>query len=384
MANGPAYVQAIKKELNNGRRQWRRGDNLLAAFGYTRRRQTAIDAINAELLKQGIVAKPPVTPQMVLSAYVGFTLQESGSAPSSSEGVQGEQAIAAAEAHDDPPPQEFTVIDEPPATDAQAEPDRALIVGNLECAERQPTTIKPTASIEEALTIMDLRDFSQLVVVAGLRDVRGTVSYKSIARAYLHASPKTVSDCIDATAPRVERNEPLLRVVERFGEHDAVIVMAPDKSPAGIVTPADIAVEFGAMAGPFLLVGQIEEQLRWLVKTKVDISSALAAASATVSFDGATAPDAKAPDVEDLTMGELQRILEHADNWAKVGIKYDRATFCKELGAVRELRNAVMHFRDFPDPAQFKQMKDFAAVVQRAYRAVMTKKSTPPPAAVAN
>jgi hypothetical protein len=46
--------------------------------------------------------------------------------------------------------------------------------------------------------------------------------------------------------------------------------------------------------------------------------------------------------VDDLTMGELERIIEQPANWNAVNIRYDRATFCKELAAVRELRNEVI------------------------------------------
>jgi len=61
--------------------------------------------------------------------------------------------------------------------------------------------------------------------------------------------------------------------------------------------------------------------------------------------------------------------LEQPSNWKKVGIAYDRATFCSELNAVREIRNAVMHFRDLPDDA-LDRLKRFASLVQTAYLAL--------------
>ncbi len=47
--SGDDYLDWILAELNGGHRQWKRGDKILAAFGFTRRRQTAIDRINAGL-----------------------------------------------------------------------------------------------------------------------------------------------------------------------------------------------------------------------------------------------------------------------------------------------------------------------------------------------
>ncbi len=167
----------------------------------------------------------------------------------------------------------------------------------------------------------------------------------------------------------VEPEAPLLDVVELFKNHDAVLVQGPDKVVRGIVTPVDIADEFPALAGPFLLIGQIEEQLRWLVKrwlerAQVDLAAALKLE--TDSNPGKATPK----DVTDLTMGELLWILTAEDNWKGIGIKYDRVTFRKEFDAVREIRNAVMHFKDIPGSKDYKRVQDFAAVVQRAYLAV--------------
>jgi hypothetical protein len=48
--------------------------------------------------------------------------------------------------------------------------------------------------------------------------------------------------------------------------------------------------------------------------------------------------------VADLTLGEHIRLIENRDNWARLGLKADRAVFVKELDVVRLLRNDVMHF----------------------------------------
>jgi hypothetical protein len=249
--------------------------------------------------------------------------------------------------------------DEPPQADDGAASGKTLIIGNLACAERVPLQINPSKSVEAALTTMALNDYSQLVVTSGPRNIRGIISYKSIAQAFLHGNPKIVNDCLDKSAPLVERDEPLMKVIERFNKSDVVLVIASDKSPAGIVTPADIAAEFGAMAAPFFLIGQIEEQLRWLVSEKLDVS---------VIVPSTTTASLQLDSVSDLTMGDLHRLLSDEANWAKVGIKFDRAAFCAELDEVRSIRNAVMHFRELPDGATTRVEK-FADAVQIAYLA---------------
>ena len=67
--------------------------------------------------------------------------------------------------------------------------------------------MKPGASIAEALTQMQLNDYSQLVVATNERNVKGVVSYHSIATAQLLGRPPLVSECIDEGVPRVGRAE---------------------------------------------------------------------------------------------------------------------------------------------------------------------------------
>jgi hypothetical protein len=368
---GEAYLDAILAELKQGHRQWKRGDNLLGAFGYTRRRQTAIDLIKGLLEEKGMRTDPTLTTAMPLDRAITFYLKGTKPEPAAQTPgeVQEDTPVEVVElAVEDEArsqagqPVTVTIPQEAPAAEPGGPVDRGLIIGNLACAERVPEQIAPTASVEEALTRMAMRDYSQLAVTTGPRDIKGVISYKSVAQAYLHGKPKVVNDCLDESAPIVDLSEPLLRVVERFQDYSAVLIRKPDKTLAGIVTPADIAAEFGAMAAPFLLIGQIEEQLRWLIqKSLPDLTAALAVVGTT--FEGGP------PSVSDLTMGELHRILDHDQNWTKVGIKFDRAEFCKELNAVREIRNAVMHFRDLPDGGA-DRLKRFAAVVQTAYLAL--------------
>ena len=73
--SGREYLEDIRSNLESGSNQWRMGENVLRAFGYVRRRKTAIDEINKTLAGLGVVAEPPVSPDMPLrSPYIRFTL----------------------------------------------------------------------------------------------------------------------------------------------------------------------------------------------------------------------------------------------------------------------------------------------------------------------
>lgn len=358
MANGTTYLKEIKKKLEAGQRQWKRGDKILAAYGYVRRRQTFVDQINADLEALGLEAVPPITTDLDLAGYTIFRAKGESS-PEDVE-VAGESAAAEASAI----PAEVVAEEkaeraEPPKVDVANPADLSLRVRNLECAEAAPVWITPDATVNAALTEMQLKDFSQLVVATKLNKshVKGVISYKSIARASLLGEPKLVKDCVDATVPRVDEDEPLLDVVAHFKRHDIVLVFDSDNILSFVVTPADISSEFRNMAGPFLIIGEIEEHLRWLLERRPSLASVIAERLPSP-------PAAGSSGVSELTMGDVQWILQNPEHWATVGLKHDRERFCAELDHVRGLRNTVMHFRDPIAGKDLERLRSFADLLR--------------------
>jgi len=331
MAKDASYLANIKRQLQAGQRAWRRGDQILGAFGYQRRRQTAIDLINAEVESLGMFTQPAVTADMALDRYFVFNLADATPRVVETPPIEQEHSN---QATGDPPEIPTEVIEaelkEPPPVDIADPADLSLAVRNLECATQMPLCMQMDCTIAKALTHMKLKDYSQLVVARGLRSIRGIVSHKSIAEAQLHGAPRKVSECLDESVPRVNLGEPLLEVISRFQRHDCVLVIADDKQLCGIVTPADIAREFSAMAGPFLVIGEIEVHLQWLVNRQLDLSQ--------ISLSQADAAYKKQPArAADLTMGDIQHLLQAPEHWKQVSINYDQAVFCQELNEVRVL-----------------------------------------------
>lgn len=351
MSHGADYLDAITEALQSGKRQWRRGDNLLAAFGYVRRRQTAIDLINDELERRGLRTDPEVTTALPLEGYVTFYLA-------------GEAGDASNDVRPQPTLDERRDAEEEALTTTAT--DVSLTVGNLEASELKPLGVSPDATIAEALTTMELHDYSQLVVYSGSQTVKGTVSFRSIARGQLTGEASHVRDCFDDPAvPHVSIDEPLLDVVAQFRSHDAVLVFRQDRSISGIVTPADIAAEFVAIAEPFLLIGEIERLLRWLIlRRDVDLSLALRASGASESKEQLTP--------NDLTLGDLQRLVQHPEAWRELNVGYDQKKVCAELDRVRLLRNEVMHFREPLTPDDLRALRGFLSLLRKMCRAVTT------------
>ena len=54
--------------------------------------------------------------------------------------------------------------------------------------------------------------------------------------------------------------------------------------------------------------------------------------------------------VSDLTLGNCVYVIDHNQNWDRIGLHFDKATFIEELKDIARIRNEVMHFD--PDPLQ--------------------------------
>ncbi len=126
----------------------------------------------------------------------------------------------------------------------------------------------------------------------------------------------------------------------------------------GIVTAADVTNEFGALAAPFFLIGEVERRLRsWLRRSKFPIEDYRAA-----RFEGDEGRDISGP--EDLTFSEIERLIEVPDNWKKIPWDLERKIFLERLGEVRAVRNSMMHFSsDAPSEADLATMRHFLAVL---------------------
>src|SRR5439155_10989782 len=74
----------------------------------------------------------------------------------------------------------------------------------------------------------------------------------------------TVRDCMEP-AHVVERDASLFSAIEAIVRNDYVLVRHPDNRIGGIVTTADLSVQFRELAEPYLLIGEIENHLRHII-----------------------------------------------------------------------------------------------------------------------
>ena len=235
-------------------------------------------------------------------------------------------------------------------------PTQGLAVGNLPSATRGVEAVKQTGTVEEAITKMLLFDYSQLAVMTGDRNLHGAVTWRSIAK-IRHQRPDAPLSAAIVPATEVSYSDDLIGVLPRLADEEFFFVRGPQRTISGIITASDVVRTHGQMTAPFLIVGEIDQTLRWILEDAVDIDMVAALCDA----DGTRQIDSFAR----LTMGDYQRVLENPDAWATLGWPLDRKTFNRRLKGICEVRNNIMHFNGDPLPDDVLSMlKNFLTLLR--------------------
>lgn len=240
---------------------------------------------------------------------------------------------------------------------AYADPTYRL--SKLAAANRVPQWVSPTASLQEAVTLMAANDYSQLPVMTGVRDVKGVISWNSIGlRMGFGREVKTVGDAMDAHQ-EISNEASLFQAMPIIVQHQYVLVRGQDKTVVGIITASDLSIQFQQLTEPFLLLGEIENHIRRIIDLKFSPEEL---AQAGDSSDKSR----EIQRVSDLTFGEYLRLIENQDRWDRLGLSVDRVVFCKQLERVRSIRNDVMHFDpDGIPPEDLELLRKVCSFLQR-------------------
>ena len=236
---------------------------------------------------------------------------------------------------------------ETPTVSDERERDVGLTLGNLPSALGGVVSVTPQDTFEQAITAMLLNDFSQLPVLTGKHTVRGAVTWKSIAKAR-HVNPEAdfASAIIPAEPEPYDRE--LFDVLPRLATDEFVIVKDNTNMISGIVTNADVAHLYGELSTPFLLIGELDQELRQLIASRFGIDEV----RAVCDPDGTRGVES----YDDLSIGGYEQMLKNKDSWAKLGWRLDRVMFTDRLAELRNIRNDIMHFNPDPIPPDAVQM----------------------------
>lgn len=236
--------------------------------------------------------------------------------------------------------------------------DPAYRIGKLPSANRTPTWVHPSATLQEAITTMVIHDYSQLPVMTRPTDVLGMITWASIGKAlYFGKETPCVGSCM-LPAHEIPIATSLFAAIPVIVQHEYVLVRNAKKVITGIVTTADLSLQFRTLSEPFLLLGEAENHLRAAIDKGFTREQIIAA----------RAPDASGRPVgsaADLGFGEYKRLLEDPANWELLRLKLDRRQFIAMLESVRVIRNNVMHFD--PDGIaenDLQTLRQFASLVR--------------------
>ncbi len=234
-------------------------------------------------------------------------------------------------------------------------------VSKLASANQEVTTVQPNDTIARAITKMVMNDFSQLPVVAGERNLRGVVSWKTIGQHRARGGQgNEVREAME-DAHEVRPQTSIFDVMGLVAQHDYVIIRSADQTISGIVTATDLSEQFRNLSEPFLLLSEIENLLRNLINDKFDLK--------TLQEVGDRGDGREIRGLADMTFGEYIRLLENRERWLELGLELDRAYFCESLDFVRQIRNDVMHFDpDGIEPDQVRRLRETANAIRQLGR----------------
>jgi CBS domain-containing protein len=242
---------------------------------------------------------------------------------------------------------EAASADDTPATDSGSEepdeplvlPPAALLVKQIPSAVRGVMFVTPDQNLAEAQSLMSANDFSQLPVLADPRDLRGAVSWRSIAQAKRYKAQITLADATK-NASIVSASDELLSKIDAIYKTDFVFVRDDDDRICGIVTTADLTDQFRDLTTPFFQLGEIERRLRRCINR----------AFSTDDLRAATGSN-RVGSADDLTFGQYVRLLDDESRWRRMDWEWaDCKTFIAYLDAARVVRNRVMHFGEELSP----------------------------------
>lgn len=323
-ANIPKELKEIADQVNEGIDRYVPVRILLAWFDAQRRGYRKVREIRKALRTVNLITEPDFE-----EAWIGANLQfvkklKVGNTAASSEAG---------------PVFESKIQENGDSTSSKPSPDASsrIKIGMLDAANRSPLCISPDAKVVEATTLMKMKNYSQLPVSTNERDIKGIISWKSLgSRLALGMPCNHVRECMER--PHYVRSDAsLFEAIQQIVEHDWVLVIDHTRKLTGIVTTADLSLEFAKLGEPFLLIGEIENHIRNFISDKYP-----PAELNEICNPGNSGP--KIEDVADLSFGGYVRLLENPDRWVRLAIQIDRKVFIEKLKQVGSIRNDVMHF----------------------------------------
>jgi CBS domain-containing protein len=231
-------------------------------------------------------------------------------------------------------------------------------------------TIPASTPAVEALEVMAEHEINQLPVIDEGR-VTGLFTWRSfstrvadVGRLKISPSAIQVRDCLEA----VEFIDPEEHIdVEVKWEHrDHVLVGSPERI-VGVLTRWDVMGRLRSFAEAFVLVYEIEQELRTVITTAV-AESILQAAIEELYVDH-DRPGRPVTALEDFAFRQYRDLVCSRRNWSHFEAAFDtrRDLLDADFVQINDLRNVIFHFRQTVGHADLERLRRFRDRMRAAH-----------------
>ena len=232
-------------------------------------------------------------------------------------------------------------------------------IGPLLQELKETETAKEDDLLSNTVTRILYHDYSQLPVLSTEGKYVGFISWKSIVAASRTGKDAFyVKECLDKNMLILRGDEPLLSTVQLIYAHDFALIEPSGEKPYRIITTYDLATTLHDITEPFLILEQIEADIRAILESVAsfdEIHAQLPLPKNRTCF-------------ADLRFSDYIKFVENYDFWERTRLTIDRPFFTERLDAVRKIRNSIMHFKVFKpektDLDELQSMKEFLALLR--------------------
>ncbi|QSB06028.1 CBS domain-containing protein [Natronoglycomyces albus] len=279
---------------------------LLRTWGFERRTDSAVSAINHGLATSELSTRPPFAQPPKLENEVAIV--KARQSPSGCGDDQSQETLSS-----------------PRMTQPVSSIASPIV------------TIRLGQNLDLAMSRMTEKRFSQLAVVNDKKHLLGAVSWDSIGRARLARREPTLRDAL-YTPETVRPDADVRDKADVIVQHGFVFLTNDKGGVSGIITAADLADRFHAIVRPFIDIEEAEILLRNTVKRHLTLEE--------------VKPHLLHPDavnkIDDISFGSYEYIFKKTDLWQKLGWNVNKNHLVGLIKTVCDARNELMHFA--PDP----------------------------------
>lgn len=211
-------------------------------------------------------------------------------------------------------------------------------ISRLRAANKSVVFARPDENLSQVTLKLMAGGFSQLPVMTSERDVKGVVSWHTIGSRLALGQTGGTALQMSESSVEINSSRSIFDAIPIVMANDYVLVRDEYNKISGIITAADLSLQFRDLTEPFLLLSEIENLLRNF------IADHFSPAELAAACDSSGGQPTNITTIADLSFGEYIRLLQQPDRWERLRLAVDRAMFCERLDQIREIRNDVMHF----------------------------------------